>query len=187
MCGIAGIISSSGQSPDEVEARTQRMTDSLAHRGPDDWGLVRLSPDRIVSRSMEQPSGETADRHTNAPDDRVIVFGHRRLAIIDLSVTGHQPMRDASGRFWMVLNGEIYNYRELRADIESTGVTFRSSSDTEVLLALFAREHTNCLQKLRGMFAFAIWDEDRRELFLARDRFGIKPLYYAHGTNGSFA
>src|SRR5262249_30492207 len=112
-------------------------------------------------------------------DDRRIGLAHRRLAIIDLSETGMQPMATADGRLRITFNGEIYNYRELRRQLEAKGHVFRSSSDTEVLLHLYADRGAEMVDALRGMYAFALWDEAKRGLFLARDPFGIKPLYYA--------
>ena len=107
------------------------------------------------------------------------LLGYRRLAIIDLSQGGHQPMRSADGRYWMVFNGEIYNYVELGAELREQGVVLRSSSDSEVLLETYARVGKDVVHRLRGMFAFAIWDSWTRELFCARDQFGIKPFYYS--------
>jgi len=113
-----------------------------------------------------------------------VVLGHRRLAILDLDARANQPMVSADGRYTIVFNGEIYNFRELRQELEADGVAFRTTSDTEVLLALFAREGERMLPWLRGMFAFAIWDTQSRELFLARDAYGIKPLYYTWTKDG---
>jgi asparagine synthase (glutamine-hydrolysing) len=160
------------------------MNDALAHRGPDDWGIVTLRAGCIQHHSMVCPEGEHL-ASTQPPHDReTVLLGHRRLAIIDLSAAGHQPMRTADGRFWLTLNGEIYNYRELREELKADGVAFKSNSDTEVLLAFFAREGVECFQRLRGMFALAVWDAQERALFMARDRFGIKPLYYAQTRDG---
>lgn len=130
------------------------MTDSIAHRGPD------------------------GDGHWVCSDGRV-GLGHRRLAIIDLSDAGRQPMSYADGRYQITFNGEIYNYLELRDELEKSGVAFRSDSDTEVLLALYHQKREKCLGDLDGMFAFAIWDKKERTLFCSRDRFGEKPFYYA--------
>jgi asparagine synthase (glutamine-hydrolysing) len=154
MCGIAGVFAyaDSADAVDDNELR--RMRDHMRARGPDGEG--------------EWFSG-----------DRRVGLAHRRLAIIDLSERGRQPMRSADGRFVITYNGEIYNYRELKAELESDGVVFASHSDTEVILHLYARLGEAMLAKLRGMFAIAIWDERKRELFLARDPFGIKPLYCA--------
>ncbi|MDQ8757227.1 asparagine synthase (glutamine-hydrolyzing) [Sphingosinicella sp. LHD-64] len=155
MCGIAGFLQ---EGPPERDARStlRRMTDALAHRGPDDGDLW-----------LDENVG--------------VALGHRRLSIIDLSVAGRQPMQSASGRYVTVYNGEIYNYRDLRAELESCGAApkWRGHSDTEVMLA--AIEHwgvVGALERLNGMFAIAIWDRLRRVLILARDRLGEKPLYY---------
>ncbi|HYH82245.1 MAG TPA: asparagine synthase (glutamine-hydrolyzing) [Longimicrobium sp.] len=138
-----------------------RMLPCLAHRGPDDHGT-------FVSRTG------------------AAVLGHRRLSIIDPSPLGHQPMRSADGRYHIVYNGEVYNFAEIRPELEARGHRFASHSDTEVVLAAFAEWGPRALPKLRGMFAFAVWDEAEGELFLARDRFGIKPLYYASLPEGRF-
>ena len=154
MCGIAGIFAPGGRvDPNTVRA----MADAIAHRGPDDSGLEVLA------------NGE-------------LVLGHRRLAILDLSPLGHQPMSHPSGKVWIVFNGEIYNFKEIRANLIAEGDRFRSESDTEVVLAAYARWGVSSLQRFRGMFAFALWDETRRELLLVRDRFGVKPLYYHLGS-----
>jgi asparagine synthase (glutamine-hydrolysing) len=132
------------------------MRDIIAHRGPDDAGIW-------------------------ASDDGQAILGHRRLSILDLTPSGHQPMRDESRNFTIVFNGEIYNFVELREELKSKGYRFRSSSDTEVLLAAYNHWGTDCLSRLNGMFGFAIWDEHRHHLFAARDRFGEKPFYYFCG------
>jgi len=155
MCGINGILRLSPDAPRADADIAVRTRDAMAQRGPDGFGLW-LS------------------------QDGVIALGHRRLAIIDLSETGAQPMAYDGGRYRMVFNGEIYNYKELRAELERDGVRFASASDSEVILALHAREGTAAFGKLRGMFALAIWDEKARRLVLARDPYGIKPLYVAH-------
>jgi asparagine synthase (glutamine-hydrolysing) len=135
-----------------------RMNDMIAHRGPDDAGLKWFA---------ESSSG----------------LAHRRLSIIDLSPAGHQPMCNETGDFWIVFNGEIYNYKELGEEVLAKGVRLRSSSDTEILLYAYQIWGEACLEKLNGMFAFAIYDSRKRKLFVARDRLGIKPLYY-HFQNG---
>ena len=149
MCGIAGLFRRDGAAVDMGLLR--RMTDILAHRGPDGDGF-----------------------HARGP----VGLGHRRLAIIDLS-TGDQPMSAADGSAWIVYNGEVYNYRELREELIAQGFTFRTTSDTEVVLTAYLAWGPECVRRLRGMFAFAIWDERARRLCLARDRVGIKPLVYA--------
>jgi asparagine synthase (glutamine-hydrolysing) len=149
MCGIAGLLRRDGGAADG--ALLKRMTDRLAHRGPDGEGF-----------------------HVTGP----VGLGHRRLSIIDLS-TGAQPMASASGSTWITYNGEVYNYRELREELIALGCEFRTTSDTEVILAAYEVWGVGCLDRLRGMFAFGIWDAPARRLFLARDRVGIKPLVYS--------
>jgi asparagine synthase (glutamine-hydrolysing) len=155
MCGIVGIIGHNARVPAEV---LEGATRSLAHRGPDDSGTVIL-------RDSGRESIE-------------IGLGNRRLAILDLSPLGHQPMNDPATGNWIVYNGELYNFREIRAKLERKGVYFGSHSDTEVILKAYARWGEECLQQFRGMFAFAIWDAQRHRLFVARDPMGVKPLYY---------
>jgi asparagine synthase (glutamine-hydrolysing) len=151
MCGIAGCLAlADGAGPDSDWVGS--ATRSIAHRGPDDDGYY---------------------------SDADIALGFKRLAIIDLSAAGHQPMRSADGRYWMVFNGEIYNYIELAAQLRQRGVVLRSSSDSEVLLETYAQVGKDVVRRLRGMYAFAIWDTWNKELFCARDPFGIKPFFYA--------
>ena len=172
MCGIAGIINPSVN----VLAAVPRAADLLEHRGPDDLGYLKYS--RGCVESGRQWLG------TNALPEVVLL--HRRLSILDLSQAGWQPMSSHDGRFWIVYNGEIYNFVELRDELRTLGHVFQSSSDTEVLLAAYAQWGHQCLNRLVGMFAFAILDTRKRSVFLARDFFGIKPLYYAV-QNGTFA
>lgn len=149
MCGIAGIIHTDSSHP--VSAGSlRRMCDVMKHRGPDDFG-------------------QYVDGH--------IGLGMRRLSIIDLQA-GRQPIANEDGRIRVIFNGEIYNYRQLRMDLASGGHQFRTTSDTEVIVHLYEEFGEDCVEQLRGMFAFAIWDDRRKELLLARDRLGIKPLYY---------
>lgn len=152
MCGIAGIIGTAGQAPGWA-APLSAMRAALSHRGPDDRG------------SWLAPGGAAA-------------FAHTRLAILDLSPAGHQPMSIADGRFTITFNGEILNFWELRRSLEQRGVTFQSRSDTEVILRAYEADGPSCVARLRGMFAFAIWDEREQTCLMARDRFGIKPFYY---------
>ena len=150
MCGIVGCLALALEAdPDQNWVHT--ATERITHRGPDDEGFY-TDPD--------------------------VALGFRRLAIIDLSPGGHQPMRSADGRYWMVYNGEIYNYVELGQELREQGVTLRTTSDSEVLLEMYALLGKDVVHRLRGMFAFAIWDTWTRELFCARDQFGIKPFYY---------
>ena len=155
MCGIVGILARGGVVPPEL---LERATQSLAHRGPDDHGTV-------IVREV-------------GPEAVEVGLGNRRLAILDLSPLGHQPMQDPETGNWIVHNGEVYNFREVRAKLEREGVAFRSHSDTEVVLKAYARWGERCVEEFRGMFAFAIWDARRHQLFVARDPMGIKPLYY---------
>ena len=164
MCGITGLIS---QDP---EARIGAMLKAVEHRGRDDEGVW-------VSESIDF-GGQRPPLNTGR--ERRVAFGHRRLSIIDTSAAGHQPMISADGRLVVILNGEIYNYRDLREQLTSKGHSFRTQTDTEVLLAAWAEWGEDCLSHLNGMFAFALWDDKERALFLVRDRVGIKPLYYAH-------
>ncbi len=150
MCGIAGILHLDGQPVAPV--LVGQMTDAIAHRGPDGEGVY---------------------------SDGCVGLGHRRLAIIDLSPAGHQPMITPDRRYALTYNGEIYNFQELRAELESLGHPFRSRTDSEVVLRAYVQWGAACVERFNGMFAFAIWDRTRQELFLARDRYGIKPLYYA--------
>jgi asparagine synthase (glutamine-hydrolysing) len=155
MCGIFGIIGHNSPVPAEI---LEQATRSLAHRGPDDGGTVIL-------RDSQRPAIE-------------IGLGNRRLAILDLSPQGHQPMNDPASGNWIVYNGEVYNFRDVRAKLEREGVYFNSQSDTEVILKAYGRWGDGCLHEFRGMFAFAIWDAQQQRLFVARDPMGIKPLYY---------
>jgi len=151
MCGIAGIFDRAGHSdPERAEVLT-RMTRTLVHRGPDDEGYL-----------IDGPVG----------------LGFRRLSIIDL-VSGHQPLGNEDGTVWVIFNGEIYNYRDLQAQLEARGHVFKTHSDTEAIVHAYEEWGVSCLDRFRGMFAFAVWDQRQRRLFLARDRLGKKPLYYA--------
>jgi asparagine synthase (glutamine-hydrolysing) len=159
MCGIVGIIGLNAPVPTEI---LECATQSLAHRGPDDGGTVLLRNSGV----------------TRADQEIEIGLGNRRLAILDLSPLGHQPMHDPATGNWIVYNGELYNFRELRTRLEQAGQRFTSHSDTEVILKAFAHWGEKCLHEFRGMFAFAIWDAQRHSLFIARDPMGIRPLYY---------
>ncbi|HEY9851400.1 MAG TPA: asparagine synthase (glutamine-hydrolyzing) [Leptolyngbyaceae cyanobacterium] len=152
MCGIAGVLN---VNPflEELYTLIYRMLGALQHRGPDDRGFYI-----------------SADRQT--------AIAHTRLSILDLSPAGHQPMSTADGRYWITFNGEIYNFRELRSQLIAQGEQFHSQTDTEVILKLYQKIGADCVKHLRGMFAFAIWDDWEKTCFLARDPLGIKPLYY---------
>jgi asparagine synthase (glutamine-hydrolysing) len=180
MCGIYGIWNTDGRPVDLGALR--RATTTLRHRGPDDEGYVL---DVGTGHGAVSYGGEDAEAALGltpisvaADRQATLALGFRRLAILDLSPLGHQPMRSEDGRYWIVFNGEIYNYRELRDTLIGAGHRFRSESDTEVLLAAYRQWGPACLEKLNGMWAFAIWDSMDERLFLARDRFGVKPLYW---------
>src|SRR6266436_1615213 len=149
MCGICGVLELRGGRLREEDLRA--MSNTLLHRGPDDHGEFQVGP---------------------------IAFGFRRLSIVDLA-GGHQPMTNEDGTVWIVFNGEIYNHRELRRALEQCGHRYTTNSDTETILHLYEEYGADCVHHLRGMFAFAIWDTRRKQLFCARDRLGIKPFYYA--------
>lgn len=148
MCGICGLVDFESKVDGAV---LRSMTESIRHRGPDDEGIKVFD-------------------HAG--------LGHRRLSILDLSPLGHQPMQSPDGRYWIAYNGEVYNFPDLKAGLEAEGVTFQSTSDTEVILHAFIRRGPDCFRSLNGMFAVAIWDEVQKRLTVARDRFGIKPFYY---------
>lgn len=152
MCGITGIYSVNDKVTVE-EKNLLSMREVLIHRGPDDKGLY-VSPDKKIG------------------------FGFRRLAIIDLTQAGNQPMSNENGSLWLVFNGEIYNYSEIKKELIRKGHSFKSKTDSEVLLHLYEEKKEKCLEDLNGMFAFALWDEKNQRLFAARDRIGIKPFYY---------
>src|SRR5690348_7354523 len=154
------------------------MRDSLEHRGPDAASGVLLSSRTDSPLAFDD---ELPDRAAHPAHD--IGLGHRRLSIIDLA-GGKQPMSSADGRIWLIYNGEIYNYRELRRGLEAAGHAFRTQSDTEVVLRAYEHYGEECPTRLNGIFAFAIWDGRKRRLFLARDHFGVKPLYYANTSRG---
>src|SRR5256714_3873976 len=157
MCGINGIALSS-RSRRQLDVRVlERMRDVITHRGPDDEGIF--------------------------VDGRV-GLGHRRLSIVDVAA-GHQPMTNEDGSLHITYNGEIYNHADFRASLEARGHVYRTHCDTETILHLYEEEGVRSVERLRGMFAFAIWDAKRRELFIARDRLGVKPLYYVHADDGS--
>lgn len=170
MCGIFAVADRSGVNPDLLWFGTHRVR----HRGPDDWGFVSLSP-LNARHPVEHLWRAAAERY--AANDYQVGLGSRRLSILDLSTAGQQPMTLPGSGLWIVFNGEIYNYREIRAEL-SDGRQFASATDTEVLLAAYQKWGRRCLDKLNGMFAFVIYDSARMRLFIARDRFGEKPLYY---------
>jgi asparagine synthase (glutamine-hydrolysing) len=158
MCGINGILAINDAFPCD-QGIAEAMAETMSHRGPDDSGTWSSRNGRVA-------------------------FGHRRLSIVDLSPAGHQPMSNEDGTVWIAYNGEIYNHEALRRELERKGHRYRSHTDTETIVHLWEEEGPACVERLQGMFGLAIWDERRRELFLARDRLGIKPLYYAQRPGG---
>src|SRR5574341_2313603 len=159
MCGICGILNFDPNAPVDP-AVLRGMADLLAHRGPDGDAFYREGP---------------------------VGLGHRRLAIIDLTEAAAHPLPNEDKTVWVLLNGEIYNFQSLREDLLRKGHVFRSKGDTETIVHLYEEEGAACVRRLRGMFAFALWDGRRRELLLARDRLGKKPLYYWHRPGRAFA
>ena len=189
MCGIFGILNLNGASVDV--SLVAEAANAQRHRGPDDEGYVLINTRTETARACGGP--ETDPRLTLPPvinfrsEQFDLAFAFRRLSIQDLSPSGHQPMKSCDGRYWIVFNGEIYNYLELRAELLSLGAQFHTNSDTEVLLAAFQIWGESCLDRLNGMFTFAIWDMSTRTMFLARDRFGEKPLHYVYIPGRLFA
>ncbi len=181
MCGIVGLWYLESQRRVAPSLLLQ-MTRRLRHRGPDDEGYLLV--DTLTGAYEERRGQETQldlplpaiTDETTAPSN--LAFGFRRLAILDVSSAGHQPMKNSDGSLWIVFNGEIYNYVELRAELQGRGYHFSTATDTEVILAAYAEWGESCLEHFNGMWALALWDNRRRQLFCARDRFGIKPFYY---------
>ena len=197
MCGIAGAISLNHR-PLQAE-RLKPMIDVIAHRGPDDAGYLvwqtgtyhSLGQDFTDSQFQEispllpvidSPSGQNRLRS----EEWNLFFGHRRLSIIDLSPRGHQPMSDKSRKIWLVYNGEIYNFREIRQELKELGYHFFSASDTEVIIHAYREWGTDCIHRFNGMFALALYDSRNQKVWIARDRYGIKPLYYTLTNEGTF-
>ncbi len=176
MCGICGEINFFKKDI-KIES-IKRMGSVLAHRGPDDEGMVFFKDGRPVEARSLRASIESDSQFE-------VGLGHRRLSIIDLSDAAHQPMCNEDKTVWIVYNGEIYNFREIRKELEKKGHIFKSNSDTEVIVHAYEEWGVDCLKAFRGMFAFGIWDSRQKRLFLARDRLGKKPLVY-YFRNGRF-
>ena len=197
MCGIAGAYDPQGR---VGLARLRRMSALMRHRGPEDEGLTlhdarsgRVmilggpdTPAAVYASDLPYTPGRGRGGSPGGPMGAEAHVGlvHRRLSFLDLSPAGHGPMCDASGELWITYNGEVYNYIELRDELKATGERFHTGSDTEVILAAYRRWGRDCVQRFNGMFAFALWDTRRRELFCARDRFGVKPFYYQWNDGG---
>ena len=193
MCGISGVIIKKNAS--SLSERLVRMTNVIKHRGPDDEGYVIIDHNNIAncfggdetkvyqnnSQIQYLPSTNINEQFL---DNRTkIALGFRRLSILDLSPTGHQPMSSKNGRYWIVFNGEIYNYLELKSELIKAGYSFISNSDTEVIMAAYDYWGTDCQNKFNGMWAFILLDLNNNEIIVSRDRFGIKPLYYYSDEN----
>jgi asparagine synthase (glutamine-hydrolysing) len=193
MCGISGIICKPGNSFSPI--LLSKMTDIISHRGPDDEGfvLVKNQNDIVTAGGKDTPGITWKTATPYMPTVRInelssqfysLGFGSRRLSILDLSPYGHMPMSYLNKRYWITYNGEIYNYLELRSELEKLGFNFISKTDTEVILAAYVEWGLECLNHFNGMWAFAIYDTVAKSIFLSRDRFGIKPLYYWFSKNG---
>lgn len=180
MCGILGVISKSNI---DIQTAVKALSE-IRHRGPDDEGILLANNNNgfIQACHGSETIAELKDTlpHWDKISSQVTSFlGHRRLSILDLSLAGHQPMAFEDDRYWITYNGEIYNYIELRDELISLGVNFRSNSDTEVILAAYSKWGSQCVERFRGMWSFGIWDRRTGIIFLSRDHFGIKPLYYS--------
>ncbi len=186
MCGIAGFINFKGVSSDPII----EMSKLIRHRGPDDVGYLLInenSGDYTLLGGDETPNEvfefNSAYKPTNSISDTessfvTHAFAHRRLSILDLSPLGHQPLSYYNNQFWIIFNGEVYNYIEIRNELQQLGYTFLSNSDTEVVLAAYVHWGRDCVTKFNGMWAFVIYDKENKTSFISRDRFGVKPLYY---------
>lgn len=201
MCAIIGALSL-GRKPLNTSC-LKAMCDVLSHRGPDDAGyfLAQSGRQHALSKSFHinftdqafqsvspmLPAIDTGHgQYELSKHNWDLFLGHRRLAIIDVSSAGHQPMSDLAGDVWVVYNGEIYNFKELRKELGSLGYQFQTQTDTEVLIYAYEAWGAECVKRFNGMFAFALWDKKRQKFFLARDRYGIKPLYYTLTRSGVF-
>ena len=177
MCGIAGILSK-----EKVTVQVlQDISKVIRHRGPDDVGFAIVQDNLIVACKGEDTIEELSTFQPIAEQQQFNVgFVHRRLSIIELNKEGHQPMSDASKNYVIVFNGEVYNFKEIRKELETEGLVFESNSDTEVILQAYIKWGEKCVHKFVGMWAFVIYNKTNQQLFISRDRFGIKPLYYFH-------
>ncbi|HSW67428.1 MAG TPA: hypothetical protein VLH16_02510, partial [Bacteroidales bacterium] len=194
MCGISGLINQKGFSSKELV----EMTHIVRHRGPDDEGYAlwkNIDDEPAIFGGEDTPQDVFQSERDYLPQIRLLksdavncclAFGHRRLSIIDLSPNGHQPMSYLGNRYWIVLNGEIYNYIEIKEELHAKGYKFQSNTDTEVVMAAYHEWGVSCQQKFNGMWAFVIYDSKEKTIFISRDRFGIKPLYYWISPNCTF-
>ncbi|HSY77269.1 MAG TPA: asparagine synthase (glutamine-hydrolyzing) [Bacteroidia bacterium] len=193
MCGIAGIVKFNSPGID-ITATIQKMNNAIKHRGPDGEGYLAINGDNEVAAFGEDTPRtiiESGILHKptiaiNKSGSADAILAHRRLSIIDIQPTGYQPMCNTDKSLWIVHNGEIYNYVELREELSKAGHKFHTSSDTEVILAAYRQWGTDCVNHFNGMWAFVIYNKEKKELFVSRDRFGVKPFYYIH-NNSCFA
>jgi asparagine synthase (glutamine-hydrolysing) len=201
MCGIVGAVSLSVPSVNIDFAKL--MADKIAHRGPDDAGYLFFHTGARHNKKISFFQNLTDDKFKNIEDmlpsidsnsaqrelrhhDYDVYFGHRRLSILDVSYAGHQPMSDLSKNIWIAYNGEVYNFKELRSELEKLGHRFRTNTDTEVIIYAYIEWGMECIYKFNGMFAFALYDNFLKKVYIARDRYGIKPLYYHITADNTF-
>lgn len=184
MCGINGIITTNS----DLKRNIIRANNLIRHRGPDDEGYVFVDTESGIHRQYSGSDSSEVIKEKYPPISfknevsNDAILAHRRLSIIDLSENGHCPMSDSEGNIWITYNGEIYNYIELREELRGAGYKFRTNSDTEVIINSYLHWGTDCLNRFNGMWSFAIWDKLKKVLFLARDRFGVKPMYYTNSA-----
>ncbi|HOV68299.1 MAG TPA: asparagine synthase (glutamine-hydrolyzing), partial [Methanoregulaceae archaeon] len=197
MCGISVIVYT-GNGLFMLDSSLQAMNAAIRHRGPDDEGFALFCDDGepVLFGGADTPENVLTTTFPYSPKVRDgapvqgpvrVALGHRRLSILDLSPAGHQPMCTPDRRYWIVYNGEVYNYRELRTELEGAGHTFRTGTDTEVILHAYVAWGRDCMERFNGMFAFVLYDRETRTIFAARDRFGVKPLYYWRSPDGFIA
>ena len=193
MCGITGII---GIGENNRIGDLVMMNQIINYRGPDDEGYVLISDDKIiVAGGVNTAPSSWQEESPYLPKISIemidefnisVAFGHRRLSILDLSPKGHQPMCDQNERYWITFNGEIYNYIEIKEQLQGLGHYFQTHTDTEVILVAYQEWGADCQQYFNGMWAFAIYDKQEKTLFFSRDRYGIKPFYYWFSPEGEF-
>ncbi|MGY6560930.1 MAG: asparagine synthase (glutamine-hydrolyzing) [Luteibaculaceae bacterium] len=193
MCGISGLFYAKGVSAKGIAKQLNAVNTALQHRGPDDSGMAIFYPEKAIPVTCSnaeklEPKVKTPYtplQHFSAlsQDNAMGGFGHRRLSIIDLSAMGHQPMSSKCGNFWITYNGEVYNYIEIRKELEHLGCTFLTQTDTEVVLQAYQFWGEKCLHRFNGMFAFAIYNRQTKTIFAARDRTGVKPFYYIQNAS----
>ncbi len=187
MCGIIALVSFKNHSHNL--GKLNEMAKMIKHRGPDDEGFALFdmqSDKHKIFSGDDTPEDVIKSKLKFSPKERyqynseqfTLGLAHRRLSIIDLSASGHQPMCDESGRYWITYNGEIYNFKEIREELRALGYPFFSNSDTEVVVKAYMAWGKNCQNKFNGMWAFVIWDNVNKSMWISRDRFGVKPLYY---------